>query len=76
MENKISGLNDLFLYNSKNSSIEKIDLLNKEKYLLGKKIVETKDLESYFVRSLSTNKYHLVYTDKAENCIKIKEIAL
>ncbi|MDP4173763.1 MAG: VCBS repeat-containing protein [Bacteroidota bacterium] len=76
MENKISGLNDLFVYNSKNGSIEKIDLLNKEKYLLGKKIVETKNLESYFVRSLSTNKYHLVYTDKAENCIKIKEIAL
>ncbi|MGE5682371.1 MAG: FG-GAP repeat domain-containing protein [Bacillota bacterium] len=75
MRNLKSGLNDLFIFNQKSSSIEKIDVLNRQKTLLGKKIVETKDLESYFVRSLSSDKYHLVYTDKAENCIKIREIS-
>ncbi|MGE5498130.1 MAG: hypothetical protein ACM3Q2_08675, partial [Syntrophothermus sp.] len=74
-ENKLRGLNYLYIYNSSKSTLDKIDLVNNQRSLFGRTMTEVKNLDSYFVKSLSTNKNHLVFTDREDKCIKIKEIS-
>jgi len=74
VENKFTGLNKLLIYDKKNSTIERIIESPNERTLYGKKLIESINAGSYFVKSMNFNKNHLVYTDKAENCITIKEI--
>lgn len=72
---RFNGLNKLFVYNKSSEALEKLDILSKRNMLLSTKIVDSKNLGSYFIKNLNFKKYHLVYTDKVEKCITIKELA-
>lgn len=71
---RFNGLNKLFVYNKSTEALEKLDIVNKRNAILSTKIVDSKNLSSYFIKNLNFKKYHLVYTDKAEKCITIKEL--
>lgn len=71
---RFNGLNKLFVYNKSSEALEKLDILSKRNMLLSTKIVDSKNLGSYFIKNLNFKKYHLVYTDKVEKCITIREL--
>ncbi|MGE5402011.1 MAG: FG-GAP repeat domain-containing protein [Ignavibacteriales bacterium] len=75
-EVRFNGLNKLMVFNGKDMSLNKFDILYKQKILLRTRLASAPDLESYFIKNMNFKNYHLVYTDKAERCIRIKELAL
>jgi hypothetical protein len=73
-ELRFNGLNKLTVYNEEGEYISKLDIIYKSRMLLPSKVVSTKNLESYFIKNMSFKHYHVVYVDKIENCITLKEI--
>lgn len=73
-EMDFSRLKYLFVYNKQRGYIGKLEPLKGGKNALFQKIAEVPDLFDYFIKNLNFRKYHLVYTDAAESCIKIKEL--
>ncbi|HEX2982937.1 MAG TPA: VCBS repeat-containing protein, partial [Ignavibacteriales bacterium] len=73
-EMDFSRLKYLFVYNRQKGYIGRLEPLNGGKNALFQKIAEVPDLFDYFIKNLNFRKYHLVYTDAAEGCIKVKEL--
>ncbi|MHB1687050.1 MAG: hypothetical protein ACYCVH_06735 [Ignavibacteriaceae bacterium] len=69
-----SGLKKLFSYNSINKNIDKVEFIRGGKEVVISKIAEADNLQSYFIKNMSFRKIHLVYTDKENNCITIKQL--
>jgi hypothetical protein len=74
-EYKFNGLNKLFVYNKLSEDLEQLEIVNKRNQILATRLVDSKNLSSYFIKNLNFKKYYLVYTDKAEKCITIRELA-
>ncbi|MFO7448374.1 MAG: VCBS repeat-containing protein [Ignavibacteriaceae bacterium] len=73
-ETRVNGLKKLMLYNPKNNNISRIDFINRGRNLITTKIAAVNSPADFFVKNMSYKKYHVVYSNKAENCITIKEI--
>ena len=67
-------LDKIFFYSGINKSIERIDLINKGKNIIIKPIAEARFVGNYFIKNMNMRNYHLVYTNKNENCITIKQL--
>ncbi len=64
----------LFVYLAGKSVILRLDFLNYGKDLSAAKIITVDNINSYFIKNMSFNHSYLVYTDKIDNCIKIKQL--
>ncbi|MGD1007328.1 MAG: VCBS repeat-containing protein [Ignavibacteriaceae bacterium] len=73
-ETRYNGLKKLFIYSPENNSVSRIDFINKGKDILIPRLTEADNIEYYFIKKMSSRHYHLVYTDKINNCITIKQL--
>ncbi len=73
-EMDFSRLKYLFIYNPVRKYVGKLEPLNGGKNAIFQKVAETPNLFDYFIKNLNFKKFHLVYTDTLDNCIKIKEL--
>ena len=71
---RINGLNKLFVYLPNKNVILRLDFLNKGRSLTSTEIISVKDVYNYFIKNMSFNHFYLVYTDKTDDCIKIKQL--
>ena len=71
---QINGMNKLFIYLPSKNAILRLDFLNKGRNLTATKIVSADNVCNYFIKNMSFNRFFLVYTDKIDNCIKIKQL--
>ncbi len=71
-ETKINGLKKIFVYVPSKKVIDRLDFINKGKELIATKVTEVSDISDFFVKNMSFRNYHLVYTNKANDCITIK----
>jgi len=74
-EMRFNGLNKLFSVSEDSKTLNRIEILNRKRLLIGTELFEAKNIQSYFIKNLNFKNYHLVYIDGAENCITIKEIS-
>ena len=73
-EVRSNGLKKLFVYSPENSSISRIDFLNKGKEVVIPRLIEADNAANYFIKKMSSQNYHAVYTDKINSCITIKQL--
>ncbi|MDR3627022.1 MAG: VCBS repeat-containing protein [Ignavibacteriaceae bacterium] len=73
-DSRPNGLKKLFVYSPDNNSVNRIDFLNKGRDISVQHLVEADNAEDYFIQKMSTRNYHLIYTDKLNNCITIKQL--
>lgn len=73
-EMRFNGLNYLFVYLPEKKSVKKIAFIKDGKSVWTDDLVFADHLTSYFIKNLDSKKYHLVYTDQFEGCIKIKRL--
>ena len=73
-ETRLNGLKKLFIYSPKDNSLNRIDFINKGKDIVTPRLVQAEDVKSYFIKKMSSRNFHLVYTDKLNNCITIKQL--
>ena len=71
-ETKINGLKKIFVYLPSKKIIDRLDFINKGKDLLATKIADVDNIIDFFVKNMSFRNYHLVYTNKENDCITIK----
>ena len=71
---RINRLNKLFVYLPDKNVILRLDFLNKGRNIAASKIISVDEVNNYFIKKMSFNHFFLVYTDKIENCIKIKQL--
>ena len=68
------GLDKIFFYSDIDKNIKKIDLINKGKNIIISPVADVHDAGDYFVKNMNMRSFHLVYTNKKENCITIKQL--
>ena len=68
------GLNKLFYYNDESRSINKVEFIRGGREIVVSKVAGADNLQSFFIRNMSYRKIQLVYTDKRNNCITIKQL--
>jgi hypothetical protein len=73
-ERKLGGLRQLMVYIYKNKSLNRITLFNKGKDLILSELISGINVNRYFIRNMSLQNYHIVYSDSEENCITIRRI--
>jgi hypothetical protein len=73
-ETRFNGLKKLCLYIPEKREVKKLQFIRKGRGVISTTITNLVDLNSYFIKNMSTKDYHLVYTDPNENCITIKRI--
>jgi hypothetical protein len=71
---RINGLNKLFVYLPNKNVILRLDFLNKGRSLVSTEIISVGEVYNYFIKNMSFNHFYLVYTDKTDDCIKIKQL--
>ncbi len=73
-EIKFGGLKKLIVYDAAKNALFKIDFLNKGKNLVATKLIDVTGINSYFIKNMNFRNYHLVYSNKTNGCITIKEL--
>lgn len=73
-EYRFNGLNRLFLYYPEISSIKRVEFIANRKVIFTTNVIDSVNVNSYFIKNLNFKKYHLVYSDSKEHCITIREI--
>ncbi|GAB4299415.1 MAG: hypothetical protein Kow0098_25890 [Ignavibacteriaceae bacterium] len=73
-EIKFNGLKRLMVFLPEKGEVRKLSIFGKGKRFYSSVLFETESIKSFFVKNMDARHYHLVYIDKNENCIKIKEI--
>jgi hypothetical protein len=73
-EIRSNGLKKLFIYTPENSSISRVDLINKGKEIVFPKLAEADNADHFILKRMSSRYFHAIYTDKINNCITIKQL--
>ncbi len=73
-EIKPNGIKRLFVYLPEEKSINQIHFVRKGKEVVFSEMFSVEEIGGYFIKNLSFKNYHLVYTNKEENCITIREL--
>lgn len=73
-EMRFNGLNYLYVYLPEKKSLKKISFIKDGTQILTTNIAFAEHLTSYFIKNLDSKRYHLVYTDQFDGCIKIKRL--
>jgi len=73
-EMRFNGLNYLFVYLPEKKSLKRISFIKDGTQILTTDIAFADHLTSYFIKNLDSKRYHLVYTDQVDGCIKIKRL--
>jgi hypothetical protein len=73
-EIKQNGIKRLFVYLSEEKSVNQIHFVRRGKEIVITKLFGLEEIGGYFIKNLSFKNYHLVYTNKKENCITIREL--
>jgi hypothetical protein len=68
------GLKKLFFYSPINKSISMVEFIRGGKEIVVSKIADADYLQSYFIKNMSYRKTQVVFTDKKNNCITIKQL--
>jgi hypothetical protein len=71
---RTNGLKKLYVYSPGDSSINRIDFINRGKNIAAPRIADAGNVLSYFIKNMSLRNYHLVYTSKSINCITIRQL--
>jgi hypothetical protein len=67
-------MDKVFFYSGIDKRIERIDFINKGKNINIIPIADVLYAGEYFIKNMNMRNYHLVYTNKNENCITIKKL--
>ncbi len=73
-DEKTNSVNNLYLYIPDNKMIMQLIFLRGGREIIGSKKINAENLNCYIVGSLSYRKNHIVYTDKKNRLIVIKEL--
>ena len=73
-EIKFNGQKKIIIYNPENNELDKIDFINGGKNITITKIADDINMESFFIKNMSSKSYHLVYINNSNNCITIKKL--
>jgi hypothetical protein len=73
-EIRSKGLKKLFFYSAINKGINKVEFIRGGREIVVSKIADADNLQSYFIRNMSYRKIQVVYIDKKNNCITIKQL--
>ncbi|MHB8579673.1 MAG: hypothetical protein ACYDA4_07405 [Ignavibacteriaceae bacterium] len=73
-EIRSKGLKKLFYYSPINNSINMVEFIRGGKEIAVSKIADADNLQSYFIKNMSYRKTQVVFTDKKNNCITIKQL--
>ncbi|MEO8399418.1 MAG: VCBS repeat-containing protein [Ignavibacteriaceae bacterium] len=73
-EIKFNGLKKLFVYNPEKKIINKAEFINRGKNIVISKVADNINLESFFVKNMTSKNYHLVYINKLNGCISIQQL--
>ena len=68
------GLDKIFYYSGVDKDIKKIDLINKGKNIIISPVADAQYVGDYFIKNMNMRNFHLVFTNKEENCITIKQL--
>ncbi len=69
-----NGLKKLYVYFPNKKFISTIDFINKGRDIIIPKLINVEDIDSFFIKKMSSRNYHLVYTNKSNGCITIKQL--
>jgi len=69
-----NGLKKLYVYDSRDNSIYRIDFIFGGKNFVMTKLIKAVDVDSFFIKSMSYRTLNVVYTDKSTNCINVKKL--
>jgi len=69
-----NGLEKIFIYSPENSSVNRIDLLNRGRELNIQRIAEAENVEDFLIQKMSSRNFHLIFTDKLNNCITVRQL--
>lgn len=73
-EMRFNGLNYLYVYLPEKKSLKRFAFIKNGNQILTTNIAFAEHLTSYFIKNLDSKRYHLVYTDQVDGCIKIKRL--
>jgi hypothetical protein len=73
-EARSEGLKKVYLYNDASHDINSIDVSAGNKKISIGIIADDIDTRAFFIKNMNSQKYHIVYIYKSENCIIIKEL--
>lgn len=72
--NYISGLNRVFIYDENNKKLLRTDFLRSSAGLILTPMLDVENINYYFVRHMTPNGSHIIYTDKINNKIRIQKL--
>jgi hypothetical protein len=73
-ETNNNSIKKLFLYLEKENSLNLVNISKGGKEILLIKVMDCKDLKSYFIRKIFEKKLFIVYSDSLNDCLVIKKI--
>ena len=68
------GSDKIFYYSNVDEKIKKIDFINKGKNIIISPVADAQYAGDYFIKNMNMKNFHLVFTNKKENCITIKKL--
>ena len=69
-----SGLKKLYVYFPDKNFISTIDFINKGRDIVIPKLINVENVNSFFIKKMSSRNFHLVYTNNSNGCITIKQL--
>ena len=73
-ETRSEGLRKVYFYNDAMHTINSLDISAVNRKISSDIITVDIDARTLFIKNMNSQKYHIVYIDKTENCINIKEL--
>lgn len=73
-ESRFNKLKKVYIYNPGQNAVYVLDFLKKGKNLIFTKLIDAENVTDFFIKNMSGKDYHIVYTDGAENNIRIKKL--
>ncbi|MDR3668098.1 MAG: VCBS repeat-containing protein [Ignavibacteriaceae bacterium] len=68
------GTDRIFFYSDTDSKLRKIELLNKGENIIISPVCDIQNAGDYFIKNMDMRNFNLVYSNKKENCITVKQI--
>lgn len=69
-----NGTRRLIINNQNNKNIYRLNILQKGKKLAFTKLIEDIETDNYLIKNMTMNKFHVIYINKNDKCISIREI--
>ena len=73
-ETRFNGLKKLCAYLPEQNIITRLEFIRHGKDISFSRLADNSDISSYFIKNMTSQNYHVVYTDPKKNCITVKRL--